>query len=949
MNKPSDNLPIVDIEGTLRLQFNKDFTFDDAIKYVDYFAALGITHLYSSPILAARHDSSHGYDIVDPTQINAQLGGEDGLRRLVTALRAAGMGLIIDIVPNHLGVGGDENPWWQHIFEWGSASPYAFWFDIDWQSPDPQLHDKILAPFLGEPYGEVLDKGDLALNFDPGEGRFFLKYFSHRFPIALPGYAEILRHAQAPELGAVMNTWNDLDINQPFSVVEKGAQNVSSALQEVAKNKNGSRALEKCLDFYNAPTPESRQALHELLENQHYRLTWWRNAADEINWRRFFEVSELAGIRVELDEVFEAMHCQVFRLFEQGLIDGLRLDHIDGLAQPKAYCLKLRARLEALIAKRPPSLQQQPYLIAEKILAADEMLRADWHLDGTTGYEFMDQVSAVLHDPRGSEPLTALWKDLAKDPYDFPQHVENSRRQLLSENLVGELSTTAAALHRIARADVHTRDYSLAAIKRVLIEILVHFPVYRTYIESQGPGEKDMEVLEATWNKAKRTLSAVDKPLLDIVLGWLSAEWILKMPESEVAKLSKCAMTRFQQLTPPLLAKSVEDTSFYRYGRLLSRNEVGSDPAVLSIAVEEFHRRCIARQASYPRNLLATATHDHKRGEDARARIAVLSQIPQRWSEAVAQWLQMNARFHRDIHPSDNANVTYNAPRAHHELMLYQTMIGSWPYELALDDAAGLKAFAERLDAWLLKSIREAKRISNWVQANECYEKACSDFVYKIMDAEQSPDFLQSLYAFIQEISGTGAVNSLAQTLLRNTTPGIPDLYQGGELWDLSMVDPDNRTPVDYDMRRQLLEADPALNDKLLNWRNGTLKQHVIQRALRLRKEHRSLFYRGDYVPLEVTGAKAVHILAFMRIEADKIAIVLAPRLTHAYTQTTEILSFTPDIWQDTTIRLPNTINGEMLNVLTERKYHIYSGRLEVSAILKDFPVALLFMQGVVV
>lgn len=998
MNHPSDNLPIADIEGsliedglikgalfegsliksaliegTVRLQFNKDFTFDDAINYVDYFAALGITHLYSSPILTSRHDSTHGYDIVDPTQINAQLGGEDGLRRLVAALRAAGMGLIVDIVPNHLGVGGHENPWWQHVFEWGPASPYASWFDIDWQPADPQLDHKILAPFLGDPYGEVLDKGEIVLSFDRVAGRFFVKYFSHHFPVAPAGYASILRRAQAMELSpglvSVIAELDGLDMNQPFPVIEKSIQHVVYALRDIAAEEKGKNAVDICLDFYNAPTPAGRQALHELLENQHYRLTWWRNAADEINWRRFFEISELAGIRVELDEVFEAMHALVFRLFEQGLIDGLRLDHIDGLAQPKEYCLKLRARLETLVAKRPPSLQQRPYIVAEKILAFDEMLRPDWLLDGTTGYEFMDQVSAVLHDPRGTEPLSTVWKELAKDPYDFPQHIENSRRQLLSENLVGELSATAAALHSLARADVHTRDYSLAAIKRVLIEILVHFPVYRTYvsvnipsdISNAAPDEKDLQVLEATWNKAKRTLSQVDKPLLDIVLGWLSGELILKMPDSEVAKLSRRAITRFQQLTPPLLAKSVEDTSFYRYGRLLSRNEVGSDPAVLSITVDEFHRQCIERQANYPQTLLATATHDHKRGEDARARIAVLSQIPQRWSEVVAQWLQINARFHVDIHPSDNLEVTYNAPRAHHELMLYQTIIGSWPYELTLDDTEGLKAFAGRLDAWLLKSIREAKRISNWVQANETYEKACSDFISNIMDMEQSVAFLQSIYLFIQEISATGTINSLAQTLLRNTTPGIPDLYQGAELWDLSMVDPDNRTPVDYDMRRQLLEAGISdvtvdLKDKLLNWQNGALKQYVIQRALHLRKKEANLFCRGQYIPLEVKGAKAVHILAFMRSEGDKAAIVITPRLTHAFTQAgdgreggSHGLSFTADFWQDTKVELPTKVNGEMFNELTQRNHHLYSGQIEISAVLGDFPLALLFMKGITV
>lgn len=940
----SSILPLSHISATIRLQFHKEFTFDDAINYIPYFADLGISHIYSSPILTARQNSTHGYDIVDPTQINIELGGEQGLRRLVSALRKANLGLIVDIVPNHMGVGGYENPWWQHLLEWGSFSPYAMWFDVDWHINDDYLDNKVLAPFLGDPYGIVLDKGDIALRFNESDGRIQAEYFYHQFPIALVDYSAILRRADDIALLPVITLFESIDYEQQFNLIQKDVEKAFTLLRTIGSAQDGRKAIEVALEYYNTATIESRSALHLLLEKQHYRLTWWRNAADEINWRRFFEVSELAGVRVEIDEVFEATHSLIFKLYEDGLIDGVRLDHIDGLAHPKDYCLKLRERLEELVEKRPTHLQQCPYMIAEKILAAQEWLRPDWMLDGTTGYEFMDQVSALLHDPRGAEPLTSIWQEMSGDQYDFSRHVQSARRQLLSENLVGEFDATALSLHRIARADLLTRDYSLAAIKRVLTEILVHFPVYRTYVSAAGPDEIDREVFKTTAMNARRTLSNVDKPLVDIILSWLSAELVINFSESRVADLSKRAMTRFQQLTPPLLAKSVEDTAFYRYGRLLSRNEVGSDPASLSLSVADFHEICLKRQQMYPQSLLATATHDHKRGEDARARIAVLSQIPQRWAEVLSEWLQLNARFHVDLRPDDNIWATYSAPRPNHELMLYQTLIGAWPYNLALKDTAGLKIFAKRVNQWLLKSIREAKRISNWIQINESYESICTNFLFNILDAEKSAPFLQSLHSFIQEIAAAGAVNGLTQTLLRLTTPGVPDLYQGAELWDFSLVDPDNRRLVDYKMRQRLIK-ETNLNEKILNWKSGAIKQYIIHRTLLARKKNLELFSTGIYIPLRVSGPKAAHILAFMRKKGKVSFIIVTLRLTYPFTESKHALTISLNHLTGTIVHLPSKSNGEVQDILSEQRHHFYSGEIEIAKVLTPLPFALLRME----
>ncbi|MCB5191459.1 malto-oligosyltrehalose synthase [Methylobacillus arboreus] len=933
-------MPRSDITATIRLQFHQDFTFDDALERIPYFAKLGISHIYSSPILTARSNSMHGYDIVDPTQISAELGGEQGLRRLVEGLRATGMGLIVDIVPNHMGVGGAENPWWQHVFEWGRNSPYATWFDIDWDSTDPALHGKILAPFLGDPYGEVLDKGELKLAYQQDTGQIVVAYFDNHFPVSLFDYPAILRQADSKLLQPLIAQLEKLDPQQPFLKQEKTVIHARKILHDIAHHPQGKAALESALAFYNQDDTDSRMQLHLLLDRQHYRLTWWINAADEINWRRFFEVSELAGIRVEIDEVFEATHSLLFNLYREGLVDGVRLDHIDGLAHPQEYCLKLQKRLKQLVRHRPKHLQQAPYIIAEKILAPGEWLRDDWHIDGTTGYEFMDQASAVLHDPRGARPLTALWQKHTGDQYDFARHVRSARYQLLSENLVGEFNATAAALHHIARAELRSRDYSLAAIKRVLAEILVHFPVYRSYVGKTGPDQIDRDIFQDTANHARRTLGQVDKALVDIVLGWLSAELVIADPDSQLSDLSQRAMTRFQQLMPPLAAKSMEDTAFYRFGRLLSRNEVGSNPDIFALAPADFHQACTQRRKGYPNTMLGTATHDHKRGEDTRMRIAVLSQIPQHWEAQVEEWLTMNARFHQNIHPEENLIVSYSAPRPQHELMLYQTLIGAWPYELKMDDKAGLKAYAERLNQWMIKSIREAKRLSGWMQVNEEYENACSHLLFSILDHEQSSSFLQSAYAFVQEISATGAVNSLSQTLLRLTTPGIPDLYQGTELWDLSLLDPDNRRSVDFNHREQLLEARIPLQDKIAGWQDGAIKQHVIRTLLQHRRQQPGLFSGGDYAALEVRGPQAAHVLAFMRSLHDQAIVVVVPRLTASFMRKRHQLGLDTDTWKDTIVHLPGKLNSEARDIISDQPCHIYIGQIKLDEVFSILPLA---------
>ncbi len=928
------------LSATARLQFHKGFTLDDATALVPYLSKLGISHLYASPLLTARAGSTHGYDIVDHTTINPELGGEEALRRMVAALRAEQMGLILDIVPNHMGVGGDDNAWWMDVLEWGRTSTYAEYFDIDWDPPDVTLRGRMLAPFLGSAYGDCLTNGELVLRYDEADGRLCVYYHSHRFPIQPRDYAAVLLTVGGP-LEEPARLFADL--TPPGSAAGRDAVRTAAeaARQELAQPQYRT-ALNEAVAAYDPKTDAGRERLHRLLERQVFRLAWWRAAADEINWRRFFDVNGLAGVRQEVPEVFEATHAAVFRLFTEGLIDGVRIDHVDGLAYPREYCRKLRRRLESMVPGRPVELRDQPAVIwIEKILAPHERLAADWLTDGTTGYDFMSDASAVLHDPAGEAPFTALWTTLTGRPGVFDDEATTARRQILRESLASELSATANAVHRIARRDLNTRDYTLTAVRNTLAEILVHFHTYRIYASAAGISEVDRRMLDWAMAGARRTVRTADRPLLELVGHWLAGTGLRGIPAGSRRQEWQRAMVKFQQLSAPTAAKSVEDTAFYRYGRLLSRNEVGSEPSQWAITPAAWHAGAKERSKRLPLSLLATATHDHKRGEDTRARLAALSEVPGEWDSAVERWVRLNAPLRRDLGGP--------APDMADELMLYQTLIGAWPLGLELTDADGMEAFRGRVAAWQEKALREAKRHTGYAAPDEEYEGACRDFLSGVLDPERS--VAAEISAFAIRLAPAGAVNGLAQTVLRLTSPGVPDLYQGTEFWDFSLVDPDNRRPVDFGAREAALGAGETPAQLLPSWRDGRVKLGILHRILQLRARAPGLFTRGSYVPLRVEGAKAAHVLAFARVLEGRAAIVAVPRMPVGLGVNESVPSIPTGVWGETAILLPRSLAergaADILSTPAgaEAKEMPPMMRLPVRTLLTELPVAVLELR----
>ncbi|MGH8360237.1 MAG: malto-oligosyltrehalose synthase, partial [Pseudomonas sp.] len=696
------------LRATQRLQFHKGFTLDDAVPLVPYFAELGISHLYASPLLSARAGSMHGYDVVDPTSVNPELGGEPALRRLVAALREHDMGLILDIVSNHMAVGGADNLWWLDLLEWGRLSPYSEFFDIQWHSPDPLLKGQLLMPFLGSDYGEALQSGALPLRFDPQHGSFYVEHYEHRFPICPREYGELV------PVKSLADRFSSLAY-QPDAYPQAAA--LKQELIEAARDPETLTAIEANLDLYDARQPEGFARLHHLLEQQSYRLASWRTAADDINWRRFFDVNELGGLRVERSAVFEATHGKIFQLISEGLIDGLRIDHIDGLADPRGYCRKLRRRVDSLASGR-----HLPIFV-EKILGEGETLREDWRVDGTTGYEFMNQLSLLQHDPKGFEPLAELWTRHTERPSSFIEEAWLARQQILNGSLAGDFESVAQALLQVARDDVMSRDLTLGAIRRALQELIVHFPVYRTYISARGRSELDDVFFLQALAGARSTLSEGDWPVLDYLEKWLGGQPWRDRPLGRKRKMLKHACVRFQQLTSPAAAKAVEDTAFYRSGVLLSRNDVGFSTEQFSAPLEDFHAVNQQRLRTFPDNLLATATHDHKRGEDTRARLAVLSEAADWYAEQVEQWRPLAARLRSDA----------NTPYAGDELILYQVLLGSWPLDLHRDDTEGLADYHQRLWQWQQKALREAKLNSSWSAPNELYEQGVEAFLSRLL------------------------------------------------------------------------------------------------------------------------------------------------------------------------------------------------------------------------
>jgi len=856
--------------ATMRLQFNSDFTFVDARSVVSYLASLGISHVYASPIMTARRGSMHGYDVVDPTQISPVLGGEDEFISLVEELRRYELGIIVDIVPNHMATGA-ENAWWMDVLAKGSSSQYAKYFDIDWNSPRAGLRGKILLPILGRPLCEVIDAGEITLAYDPRRSCFVIRYFDHVLPVA-----------------------------------------VNSLL---ADNQ---------LAAFNPSSQDGRERLYALLQRQPYLLAWWRTANEEINWRRFFDINELAAIRIEDDEVFETVHAAVFRLYASGWIDGVRVDHIDGLARPDEYCRRMRERLGKLERARPAAAPQgRAYFIVEKILARNESVPVEWDVDGTTGYDFMDEASALLHDERGEQPLGELWERISGRPDCFDSEEELARRQLLQRSFCVQLNAAVEALDAIAQSEASIQDYSRSAICRALTEILVHFPVYRIYARVGYASQADRDVLSSAIHRALHNVDQADASLIAVLGRWLSGTRI----KPELDSLQSVALIRFQQLTAPLCAKAVEDTAFYRYGRLLSRNDVGFDPRYFALTTVNFHRKMQYRASLIPNGMLTTATHDHKRGEDVRARLAVLSEIPGDWMRTLERWLELSASRRSELH---------DMPSKGDIAILFQTIVGAWPEGLTKTDRQGLKIYCKRLAAWQCKALREAKLHTDWVVPNEKYEAAANDFLVWVFFG--SPELLAEIVDLVRNISAAGAAKSLAQTLVKLTAPGVPDLYQGTEYWDFSLVDPDNRSMVDFTSRRKSFDA---LTSHPPTGIDRRIKQFLIGRVLAARKNLSELFSKGMYTPLEIVGPAARNFVGFARVLDGAVAIVVFCRFTAQLFGRHDIQNIGSLSRGKERLLVHPELYGTFLDVLSDEQISI-GNDVALERILRNLPVALL-------
>ncbi|TAJ87250.1 MAG: malto-oligosyltrehalose synthase [Reyranella sp.] len=823
--------------ATLRLQFHRGFGFAEGAAHADYFARLGISHVYASPIAVARPGSLHGYDVLDPTAVNPELGGEEGLLSLTRALRAVGVGLILDVVPNHMAA-DTRNRWWRDVLRRGRASRHAEWFDIDWETTEGPA--KILLPVLGRPLSEVIEAGELSVVRDD-RGRPELRYFENAFPLC-----------------------------------DGGA--------------------------------EGRGSLANLLARQHYRLASWRVAGDRINWRRFFDINELVCLRMEQPEAFEAVHALPLRLYAEGVVDGLRIDHVDGLTDPAGYCRQLRERLDLLAREHG---RPRAWLVVEKILLKGETLPKDWGCDGTTGYDFMDEVSALQHDPAGEATLTKSWTRVSRRPAGFADEELMARREIVARSFSAQLEACGTSWQAIV-ADLIPRP----TLRRLLTEFLAHVPVYRTYGAGKLLSDHDSEILREVAGKVAKSCLATDRwavePLLEAMLT----------PDSKRGSWPR-AMARFQQLSAPVAAKSVEDTGFYRYGRLLSRNDVGFDIETFALDADAFHARMERRRADYPHTMLATATHDHKRGEDVRARLAVVSELAAEWAGLVSHWIDPTSSL---VSPGDQA-------------MLLQMIVGAWPLDLDRGDEAGRRAFAERLCGWQQKALREAKLESDWAAVNEPYEEAARTFTMRLVAEAAMPDLLDDLLAFVRRIAPAGAVNGLAQCLLKLTVPGVPDLYQGADLWDFSLVDPDNRRPVDFAARATMQDA--PLPELMTHWRDGRIKQALIRRTLSLRRRAPRLFAEGRYRAVEVEGPSRDSVVAFLRQTGEEWLLVAVPRVVAPMMPEEGNLAFRPDAWSGTSLRLAGDFPKQVHDILRGRSMEL-SPQPGLGVLWNESPVALL-------
>jgi len=944
-------------QSTYRFQFNSQFRFADAVALIPYLRRLGVSDLYASPIFKARPGSTHGYDVTDPTVLNPELGTEADFGALCDGLKSGGMGLLLDVVPNHMAVSLD-NPWWLDLLENGRRSRYARYFDVDWNPVSGISENKIVVPILRTTYAEALEGRKMNLVLDTRG--FWLDYYGMRLPLELATTAPIITHRlhdlersnprshrSLTELLEVMKGYQGA---QSYADNDPGAVNVQRELiraklwELYSQDAGVKQFLDANIGMANGQKgdPRSFDLLDHLLNHQWYRLTFWRTALENINYRRFFNISDLISVRTEDPAVFSANHELIFRLLAEGRVTGLRIDHIDGLYNPAEYLVRLQsACTEPKTGDGKRGAGQAGYVVIEKILSGEEPLREGWATSGTTGYEFLNLLNGIFVDPDGLEQLNKIYADFTGQQSDFRNVHYESKRLVMGRKFSSELQTLEHQLNRLANQDRYGRDVSRRELERGFFEVIACLPVYRTYTASYEVAEEDRVILERTFAEVRRRNPTLSAPALRFLQKLFKLEFASGTRETDKQEWLGFVM-RWQQFTGPIAAKGVEDTALYLYHRLISLNEVGGEPGAGAVFLADFHRYNETRQQHWPGSLSATSTHDTKRGEDARARINVLSELAETWGRRQSQWSRWNSE-HRTQIPSGWL------PDRNQETLIYQTLLGSWPLSNPASDALG-----DRLTGFIEKAMREAQTYSNWRRPNETNEKAVKRFVSKILEPGPDNHFLADFQEFASEIAFFGAINSLAQVVVKLAAPGVPDIYQGSELWNLAMVDPDNRRPVDFGARDRLLTEieeglrdDPGgLADQLASdWKSGAVKMLTTVQGLRLRLKERDVFARGQYLPLDSSGERRDFVYAFARRHDDAWVVAAVPRLVTRLVHSGQF-PIGKDVWGDTVLvcpaEAPDTWTDELTGQALRARKAGDSLVIDAGSVFARLPVALL-------
>ncbi|MBW1990815.1 MAG: malto-oligosyltrehalose synthase [Deltaproteobacteria bacterium] len=941
--------------ATYRLQFHHGFSFSQAWSLVIYLHELGVSDIYASPLFKARKGSLHGYSVTNPLELNPEIGSKKTFDNLVRKLKSRDMGLLLDIVPNHMAISAD-NPWWMDVLENGPGSPYAVFFDIDWNPPQPMLQGKVLIPILGKPYGQVLENQELTLRLS--RDGFAVHYWDHRFPLDPKSYLMILTY-RLEELEKDLGSGNPafLGLVGIITQIEHLAPRTGVSLKrlrerqkqkEVIKERlwllyQGSPEIQAFLDDnirrFNGTRgdPASFELLDRLLNEQAYRLAFWQVAQEVVNFRRFFSINDLISIRIEDPQVFEATHGLLIKLAADGKISGFRIDHIDGLYDPQGYLALLQSRLAP--KNRAPA-DHEAYVVVEKILETGEKLPEDWPVAGTTGYDFLDMVGGLFLDPQGLARLKDIYTAFTGETRSFQDIVYDKKKLIMATLFGGEVESLGHQLGLLAEEDRTARDLHQSTLNRALLEVTACLPVYRTYIRDYQVSDRDRAYLNQAVAEALERNPDLDPQAFHFFRRVLTLDFPPRLPEDKKSGWLRFVM-RWQQFTGPVMAKGLEDTALYVYNPLVSLNEVGTSMGPVSVAA--FHRLNQERLEKWPHTLNATSTHDTKRSEDVRLRLHVLSEIPEEWAACLKRWRRLNRAHKTEVNGRE-------VPDGNEESFLYQTLLGMWPLEE--QEAAGV---GERLRAYLIKAVREAKVKSQWTAPNLDYEQALLEFAEKILQPGEGNRFLPDFFRLWRRLAYPGALNSLAQVLLKITSPGVPDFYQGTELWDFSLVDPDNRRLVDFLKRRSFLSEIKHLEgeiplldlvaDLLRHWPDGRLKLYLTYKALNFRRQHQELFAQGDYLPVSAVGLRQEHVVAFARRRGEVWALTVVPRLLAKLVNKNRP-PLGARIWGDTTLTLRqeapliwhNVLTGEILE--TSRQGTLNT--LFLSRVFASFPVALL-------